>query len=149
MEITDPPKPSIWYILGVVIASTAIGLVSLYYAGIVLIQIVSEISSHSEFITFEKTAFYLFGAGLTSLVFAIGLIYSKVFNIELSDKLHVLLTRLIIGGLVLMFALPQIAHFTVSTYMEDKGYQICREKSHRWLHVVTIVYTKTLPCNDE
>ena len=149
MEITDPPEPSIWYIFGVVIGSSAIGIVSWYYAGIVLIQVVSDISTQSELITFEKTAFYLFGAGLTSLVFAIGLFYSKVLKIKISDKLHVLLTRILIGGLVFMFAVPQIVHLSVSNYLEDEGYQICREKSHRWLFVVTIVYTKNIPCGDE
>lgn len=149
MEITDPPKPSGWYILIFIIAFSVMGFTALYYAVIVSIELVTEVSSQIELITFEKGAFYLFGVGGGLLTIVFNIVYSGILKKELPDFLHVLLTRLLIGSVVLTFALPQIVHITIEPYLEDQGYQICREKSHRWLHVVTIVYTKNLPCSEE
>ena len=149
MEITDPPKPSVWFTLGFIIAFSVMGFAALYYAVIVSIQMLTDIINQGAWITFEKGAFYLFGVGGGLLIIVFNIVYSGIFKKELSDFIHVLLTRLLIGFVVLTFALPQIVHFSVANYLEDEGYLICREKSHRWLHVVTIVYTKNIPCNDE
>ena len=149
MEVTSEPKPPTGYMIGLIFALLLLGIVPLYLAVTLTIELVTELSNQAELITFEKGSFYLFGVGTGLLLLAFGLIYSKLFNKEISKSLNVLLSRLVIGAVILTFILPQIIHYSVANYLENEGYQVCEEKSRRWLHNVTIVYTKTLPCEEE
>ena len=149
MDITAAPKPSIWYILCITFIFSAIGIVALYYAVNVLIILTTEISNLNELITIDKGAYYLFGVSFIFIIFVIGLIHTRIFNKKISDSIDKLYTRLLIGALALTFIIPQIIHFSAAYYLENEDYQVCEEKSTQWLHVVTIVYTKTLPCSEE
>jgi len=149
MEITEEPRPTIWYILGLIILLSTMGIASLFFAVTILVKLLAELSNHSELVTIEKGTYYFFGVGLIPLILASAFIYVRVFNNEMSHAVNALFTKLIIVGLVLTFIIPQIIHYSVANYLEKDGYQICEEKSTRWLHAVTIVYTKTLPCEEE
>ncbi len=143
------PKPSIWYISGITVIFSTIGIVTLYYVVNVLITLTTEISSLNELIAIDKGAYYLFGVGLIFIIFATGLIHTRIFKKEISNSNDKLYAYLLIGALALTFIIPQIIHFSAANHLENEGYQVCEEKSTRWLHVVTIVYTKTLPCAEE
>ncbi len=77
----------------------------------------------------------------------IGVFMVKMFR--LPDRFQKTLVTLMAVSFILVFTLPHIIHFYIANHMENTGYAICKEKSHRWLHAVTIVYTKTLPCAEE
>ena len=149
MDITAEPEPSIWYLLGFSIALTAMGIASLYFAINILMTMLAEISNQAEFITIEKGVYYLFGIGAFFLQYTVWLIYIKIFNNKISRTLSIIITWSIVGTLALMFVLPQIIHYSVANNLENQNYQICKERSRRWLHNVTIDYTKTLPCTVE
>ncbi len=149
MEITEEPRPSIWHISGLIILLTTMGIASLFFAVTILVKLLAELSNHSELVTIEKGIYYFFGVGLIPLILASAFIYARVFNNEMSHAANILFTWLIIGGLVLTFVIPQVIHYSVANYLEEDSYQVCEEKSRRWLHNVTIVYSKTLPCVEE
>ena len=149
MEITDEPEPSIWYLLGFTIVTSVMGVASLFFAFNILMAMLTEISTKTEFITIEKGVYYFFGIGTFFLQYTVWLIYIKIFNNEISRTLSIIITWSIVGSIALMFVLPQIIHYSVANNLEAQNYKVCKERSRRWLHNVTIVYTKTLPCEEE
>ena len=149
MIITEPPKPTLFYILSVTAVFFVLGFTALYYAIVILNQLVTEITSDSLILTFDKGAFYLFGVGLGLIVLSATIIYSKIVNNKLPDTIHRLIFISLVASLAVLFILPQAMHFYIDSYTEKNNYQICRDQSHRWLHVVTIVYAKNGRCLDK
>jgi len=149
MEITTEPEPTIWTLLGGIIVFSAMAIAALYFAIIVLLQLLSDLSNQRALITFDKGSFYLYGVGLCLLAVVFSIIYSKILKKEMTRSANVIFTWLFVGSLILTFALPQIVHTSMDSYMENNNYQICEDKSHRWLHAVTIVYGKNSACNDK
>lgn len=43
-----------------------------------------------------------------------------------------------------MFLLPHIIHYPLAHYLENKGYEICREASYQWLHSQEIIYVNNI-----
>jgi len=147
MEITTDPEPSVWYVLAIGVTFFAMGIGSLVFAGYSLSILLTELFGHSQLVNFDKGSFYMFGVGSTLITIVIWGFLSKMYNKKLPEKLSKLFYGVFIASLLLTFALPQIAHMTVNNYLEGQNYQICEDKSHRWLHAVTIVYGKNSACN--
>lgn len=146
MEFTTEPEPSIWYVLAICVIFLAMGIGSLFFAGYSLVVLLSELSSQSDLINFDKGSFYMFGVGATLVTIVVWAFFSKINNKNLPIKLNKLFYGLFIVSLLLTFALPQAAHMSIANYLENRNYQICKDKSHRWLHAVTIVYGKDTAC---
>ncbi len=103
MKITEPPKASALYLFSGILIFFLSGIYALYFATIVLIQLISELTSDRNILTFDKGAFYLFGVGLVLLVFVLAIVYSKVVNSKLSDNIHKLIYFSLISSVVLIF----------------------------------------------
>ena len=146
MKITEPPKVSVLHLLSGLLMFSMLGIWALYYAVIVSLQLISELTNDSDILSFDKGAFYLFGVGLGLFVFVFAIIYSKIVNNKLSDIIHKLIFFSLISSVVLTFLLPQLMHFYIDSYTEKNNYEVCRDQSHRWLHAVTIVYAKNGRC---
>ncbi|HED16068.1 MAG TPA: DUF1240 domain-containing protein [Gammaproteobacteria bacterium] len=140
-------QPSPIKIYSILAAFAALGLVSIFVSINVFIDLLTQIFENRDQIVFDKGVYYLFGGGLFFVVVVLGFFMVKVLKV--TDKIQKILVALMALSLVLTFALPQIIHISVENNLENKNYQICEEKSSRWLHAVTIVYTKTLPCAEE
>lgn len=146
MNITEPPKPSFLYLFFGTVIFLLLGVGALYYAVIVSIDVFEYLSFPKEIFVFEKSSFYLFGVGIGLLVYPFAIIYKYVFRLTVSHLMETYLSRIMIGSVILAFMLPQAMHFYIDSYTEKNNYQICRDESHRWLHVVTIVYAKEGRC---
>jgi len=144
-QVQDHPSPLKIY--SILAAFAALGLVSIFVSINVFIDLLTQIFENRDQIVFDKGVYYLFGGGLFFVVVVLGFFMVKVLRV--TDKIQKILVALMALSLVLTFALPQIIHISVEKNLENKNYQICEEKSTRWLHAVTIVYTKTLPCEEE
>jgi len=147
MEITTDPEPSIWYVLIIGIIFCVVGIGSLVFAGLFLIELLNDLSIQSDLIKFNKGSFYMFGVGMGLLTIVVWSFLSRMYNKNLPEKLSKVFYVVFIGSLLLTFALPQIAHLAVDNYLKGQNYQICEDKSHRWLLAVTIVYEKNSACN--
>jgi len=101
-------------------------------------------------IIFEKGVFYFFGGGIGLVALSLGflsLFIAKKYSLIITKKVDIFFGVLMIFGVVLMFLVPQIVHNNVDSYLVQKGYSVCASKSRRWLHDVTIVYSKKQPCD--
>lgn len=120
MKITEPPKVTALYLFAGLLIFFLSGMWALYYAIIVLLQLISELTSDSDILTFDKGAFYLFGVGLGLLVLVLAIIYSRIVNNKLPDVIHKLIFISLISTVVLIFLLPQVMHFYLDSYTEKK-----------------------------
>lgn len=132
---------------GIFFVFFVIGVVSVFVPIYFFIDMFMQISTKQDQITLDKGIYFLFGGGAFFVLAGLGIFVTRLFKV--SEKIEKFIVTLMIISIFLIFALPQIVHFSVANYLEEEGYQVCPEKSHRWLFVVTIVYTKSLPCNEE
>lgn len=51
-----------------------------------------------------------------------------------------LIQKIFLFGFILLFILPHIINYFVSSYLVDNGYQICEAASRSWLYIHKIVY---------
>ena len=112
-----------------------------------LLDMLGEIRNEDTLVTLDMGMYYLFGGGLFFFVMVIGVEYPKLFNKPLPRGIDKFLALLLLSGIVLMFVLPHVVYAFVDDYLQNNHYVICEAKSTQWLHVRTIVYTKTLPCD--
>jgi len=96
----------------------------------------------SEIVIIEKGSFYLFGVGAGALPLALVCVQEFWIGKLLSRKQARILTRMAIGGVIIMFTLPHLMHFSLDYFLKKEGYSVCKEASHQWLHVRNIVYTQ-------
>lgn len=103
--------------------------------------IVDSISSKAHTVYFDKGSLYMFGAGigLTSLTFAI--FYEGILRRDLTNKITKNITRSALMGVSLMFILPHVLHYLVSTHLEEERYVVCDEVSYQWFLYKKLVYT--------
>ena len=144
-QVQNHPSPLKIY--SILAAFAALGFVSIFVSINLFIDLLTQIFESREQIVFDKGVYYLFGGGLFFVLVVFGFFMVKVLKV--SDRFQRIFVAIMALSLILTFALPQIIHFSVESNLENKNYQICEEKSTRWLHAVTIVYTKTLPCSEE
>ena len=148
MKIVLEEKPiSIGTAYGILFVFFVMGVVSVFVPIDFFIEMFKQISTNQDQITLDKGVYYLFGGGAFFILMVFGLFITRVF--KASENFEKFIVTLMIINIFLIFVLPQIVHFSVSTYLEGQGYQICREKSWRWLNVVKIVYVKELPCDKD
>lgn len=124
-----------------------LGILMIALPLIELVDMLSEIRSDSEFITLDLGVYYFFGGGVFFIVMVVGLVYPKLFNKQLSPGVEKLLIFLFLSGITLMFILPYAMQTIIDEYMHNNRYIVCEAKSSQWLHVRTIVYTKSLSCD--
>ena len=115
----------------------------LIYFILSITDLLQILSSLPEVVSFDKGAFYLPGVflGMSVLIFAI--VYEAVLRKEATKKYASICTKIIIAALLIIFALPMIAHSGVENHLLQKKYSICSEASHQWLHSRTIVYVSS------
>lgn len=112
-----------------------------------LLDMHSQIESQSELVVVKKGALYLFGGGLLLIILFIWVTYAMISGKPLPKKFEKIGFAIFGVCLALIFVIPTTLHLAVEQNLTDKGYVICEAKSTQWLHVRTIVYTKTLPCD--
>lgn len=108
-------------------------------------HIVEVILKEEKVVYFDKGSLYMLGAGigLGALTFAI--LYEGVLSRELTNSITRGVTRVALGGVVVMFLLPHVFHYSVSVHLSKQGYTVCSGASSQWLLYKKVVYTKTEP----
>lgn len=145
---TDVNKStSLYTIVGLLTFFTVLGVVLILVPVEFFKDLLTQITERSEEVVFDKGIYYMFGGGVFFLLLVLSFFLVKVLKV--SENVEKIFVALIFISIILVFALPQIMHYSVGNYLENEGYRVCEEKSTRWLHAVTIVYTKTLPCSEE
>lgn len=146
---TSDITPSKWITYPTIIFFILLGFGSFIIASTSFISLVSEIKLHNDLISINKGLFYLFGVGIGSVVLVIDGVYTSMLNKKLPNNLYRLLTRIGILSIAIIIVLPHLIHYLAANHLENEGYQICESRSTQWLFVRTIVYTKTLPCDEK
>ena len=100
----------------------------------------AHLISHQPYINFNKGAMYLLGGSICLLILLWLTFYTSVLKKTLTERLNKFYTRLFLASLVMTFALPQLVHYPLESYLQNQEYVTCPELSHRWLHAQTIVY---------
>lgn len=148
MNETYPQKQtSKWTLPAILFSFFVIGCAMFIWPLISLIGMLREISAEVQFITLDKGAYYLFGGGLFFLTLSIGTALSFKYKERVATRFVKYFGILLVLSPLMAFVLPQIVHLVTEEYLFDRHYSICEAKSTQWLHVRTIVYTKTLPCD--
>ncbi len=94
----------------------------------------------SSVVTFYKGACYMLGVSIASLAFTFMIIKEFWFLRPLTKKQNTFYSRIVISGVVLMFAFPHLAHYAANKYFTTHGYTVCEEASRQWLFIRDIVY---------
>lgn len=147
MNAPAQDHPSQLKIYSILTAFAALGFVSIFVSINVFVDLLTRISEDRQQIVFDKGVYYLFGGGLFFVLVVFGFFAVKVLKV--SDRFQKSLVVFMALSIAVTFLLPHIIHTSVENNLVSKNYQICKEKSSRWLHAVTIVYTRTLPCAEE
>lgn len=104
----------------------------------------------SPVILFDKGSYYMLGVGLGLLSLGIGLAKEFWGGNPLTAKQADIISKLGIAGVVLIFIIPHISHFSADYYLKNQGYSVCEEASHQWLFVRDIVYIQpTVECSED
>lgn len=104
-------------------------------------NLVIQITEFSEIVYFDKGALYMLGASIGLAALTFNILYEGVLRRSLTEKVAKIITRSAIGGIILMFILPQILHYSTNQYLEKKGYNVCAHASYQWLLYRKITYT--------
>lgn len=126
----------------------SLGLICFYFFVSNFTSLASELMSSSAEISFNKGSIYLLGISIVLFVFVGGIIFTSYLNKQLKATTNKKLTNVIVALLVATFLMPQLAHYAIDHYALGNGYEICESKSKQWLHVKTIVYSKTGACDN-
>jgi Na+/proline symporter len=134
-------------ILITLISFIILGLGSLYFAVDNTFSLIIGLSSLPDNISFNKGAQYLWGVGFVLLIFVIGIIYTNYLKKSISKKRNKQLSIAVIFLLLFTFLFPWFVHYIPDSYLKNHNYRICEAKSKQWLHVKTLVYSKSASCN--
>ncbi len=104
---------------------------------------IKSIKTLPDSIAFNKGAYYLLGAGITVGIFCYILMLDFWLKKKTSRKMVKVMLRAAIAGIIVSVILPQVVYLGCDRYLRELGYGVCEEASHRWLHSVTLVYTKS------
>ncbi|EKO3925209.1 hypothetical protein GCS56_002488 [Vibrio metschnikovii] len=106
------------------------------------VNLISTLRTESQVIGFDKGAMYTLGCGLGLLAITVGGLMQGILKLKLTEKQHSFFSRSIVISLLLMVIYPQVAHYTVDSYLKSKQYSICDEVSYQWLIYSKLYYTK-------
>jgi len=112
-------------------------------------EMFNEIKTQSEDVYLYKGAYYLLGGGLVLILMVVGFAYPKIISKPMTSNMEKAFIIAFVGSFILIFLLPNLIHYIVDDYLQDKKYFICESKSKQWLHNKTIVYTKKMPCSEK
>ena len=138
MEDRDQPSTLLRYSAPLSFITMAVGAFVWLAFGVT--GLVHQLQNASDFISFNKSVFYMFGVGLGLSILSFVLVYEYLLGKTLTNKLSGICTKLGFGGVAIMFLLPYIVHNKIDSHAKNKGYVICHEASHQWFHSRTIVY---------
>lgn len=114
----------------------------LAWFGSSLNQLVSDLMNMRNIITFDKGSMYMLGAGVGILSFSVVVVYSAIYQRKVSFSVEKVVIKIALICLVVMFVLPQVAHFSINNVISDNGYQECEPLSHRGLRYNKYVFTQ-------
>ena len=126
-----------------------LALSSLTWFTVSIVGFISQFIVNDSVIEFDKGAMYMLGAGLSCLLLTAGGIVQGLLGKTLTPKMLSLFTRGIVGSLILMFGFPQLTHYVVANYAQQRNYSVCSDATYRWLLYSKFYYTKNkLSCDE-
>jgi len=140
-SMDDDQKPSVLVQYIGVLAFIAMSLGALVIFGFFAIDTAEQLIATPPSIAYNKGIFYMLGGGIGLGALVIGMIVEIWNKKPRSDRNAQRVARTAISGVVIMFVLPQVAHYAVANYLEPRGYEVCGEASYQWLHYQDIIYT--------
>ena len=134
--------------IAVVGAFALLSAISLTWFVASAVRVWNQTNSAATYITFERGALYLFGVGLALAVLTYGITYQGVLRRPLTKTATKLFNVLLMGSLLLTFAVPPVGEYVVSETLEARGYRVCDLKSRQWPIFRDVVYVASLEVCD-
>ncbi len=119
-----------------------VSVVALLYFAYVSAVTIQDMATLPAVISFDKGAFYLLGAGAGLSALIVAGIYESCLGRQLSKRTASIITKVALGGFIVMLALPHVTDYLVSGFLSNQGYVVCHDASRQWLHSTTIVYAR-------
>lgn len=124
-------------------------LAALAWFAISMNDLTTALSSGLPVVSFDMGSTYMLGAGIGGLIIVIGGVIQGLLQKNLAHRTKTLFARSLIFSLILMFGFPHIAHYFVTSYTQQKDYQICNDATYRWFLYSKFYYTQNnLACNE-
>ena len=142
MAVNEKPSLLLQYVGILWFMSMSIG--ALIWFGVNAVFTVRQLATNQASISFDKGAFYMLGIGIALGALVIAMILEVWKKKPTSDNLSRKLTRTALLGIAITFLLPQVVHYPLAHYLQQRGYQVCREASYQWL-----LYRKIVFMNDQ
>lgn len=112
-------------------------------------DLMTAFSSGLPVVSFDKGSTYMLGAGIGGLIIAIGGVVQGLLRKNLTPKAKTLFAKSLIFSLILMFGLPHIVHYAVTSYTQKEDYHLCNDATYRWVLYSKLYYTKNnMACNE-
>ena len=142
----DEQEPNVFSLLKGTIIFFAMGVLAIWFAVYVTVNLVNDISMNNDTITFDKVGFYFYGIGAGILVFPTVIFYSKIFKFNVSKKGEYFINGFLAISVITTLTLPHVVHNYIESYVTSNAYIICKGKSERSLYTTTIEYSKVGKC---
>ncbi|CAG20039.1 Hypothetical protein PBPRA1628 [Photobacterium profundum SS9] len=84
----------------------------------------------------------MLGVSIISSALSFVLIYEFWIGVDLTKKLSIYCTRICVIGVIVLFTLPPVLDYSISTYLENRNHVVCVEASTQWLHSKTTVFVR-------
>lgn len=84
----------------------------------------------------------MLGVGIGMLDLAFTIIWEQWLTKPLSKRVTPIFSRVAIGSVFLLFALPHAIHYVADQNLRAKDYTVCEAACHQWLFVRNIVYVQ-------
>lgn len=139
-------KASTYSLLKGMLVFLVLGLLAIWFAMYVTVNLLSDISTNNDTIIFDKVGFYFYGIGIGLLVFPVVITYSKLFKFNVSKKGEYFINGFLAFSVIMTLTLPHVVHDYIETYVENNAYITCKGKSKRSLYITTIEYSKEGKC---
>lgn len=96
-------------------------------------------------VVFYRDQFIAIGELIALVTIVASAVKVKYRGYKLTDKEQPVFNKLLITGVVLLFALPALSHIAYNVrYANNPSYYYCEAESSWWLHSLTKVYVKDM-----
>ncbi len=142
-------KPSIFVRFGGFLLFVSLSLGALVWFGWSLFQMITQIASNSPIILFDKGALYMLGVGIGLSVLTYVALHEVILKRPLTKKMSKKINMSALVSLITLIIFPQIVHYPVERFLENRNYKICEQASYQWLLYRKIVYASSFEvCTD-
>lgn len=151
MSLKEETKDKIWIAVGFTAMLMLIIFSFFWLYGGIKDVISHFFQGYPDKVVFYRDQFIAIGELIALVTIVVSAVKVKYRGYKLTDKEQPKFNKLLITGVLLLFALPALTHVAYNIrYANNPAYFYCEEESNWWLYSLTKVYVKDMSlCGDE